>query len=120
VTPKLNDFDMIIGRDLLSEIGITLNFRENSIQWDDIEIPMKPDEDATTKTHFHIADSPTLDDATERIKHILDAKYKAANLQEIANSCTHLSSDEQQSLHTILNKYNSLFDGSLDRRTVQH
>jgi hypothetical protein len=112
VTPKLNDFDMIIGRDLLSEIGITLNFKENSIQWDDIEIPMKP-EDATTKTHFHIADSPSLDDATERIKHILDAKYEAANLQEIANSCTHLSDDEQQSLHMLLNKYNSLFDGSL-------
>jgi hypothetical protein len=38
-------------------------------------------EDATTKMHFHIADSPTLDDATKRIKHILDAKYEAANLQ---------------------------------------
>ena len=39
---------MIIGRDLLSEIGITFKFKENSIQWDDIEIPMKA-EDATTK-----------------------------------------------------------------------
>jgi hypothetical protein len=55
-----------------------------------------------------------LDDATECIKHILDAKYDAANLQEIATSCTHLSSDEQQSLHTLLNKCtSSLFDGSL-------
>jgi hypothetical protein len=49
---------MIIGSDLLSEIGITLNFNDNSIQWDDFEIPMKP-EDATNKTHFHIANSPT-------------------------------------------------------------
>ena len=43
------------------------------------------------KTHFHIADSPTVDDATERIKPMLDAKYEAVSLQEIADSCTHLS-----------------------------
>jgi hypothetical protein len=49
---------------------------------------MKP-EDATTKIHFHIADIPALDDVTKCIKHIHDAKYEAANLQEIANSCTH-------------------------------
>ncbi len=79
---------MIIGHDLLCKIGITLNFKENSIQWDDIEILMKP-EDATTKTHFHIADSPTLDVATEHIKHILDAKYEAAYLQELPTvACT--------------------------------
>ena len=112
VAPKLNEFDMIIGRDLLSKLGITLNFKESSIQWDDIEIPMKP-EDATAQKHFHIADSPTLDAATERIKHILDAKYEAANLNEIANSCTHLSQDKQQSLQALLEKYNCLFDGSL-------
>ena len=75
VAPKLNEFDMIIGRDLLSELGITLNFKENSIQWDDIEIPMKP-EDATAKKHFHVADSPTLDDATECIKLILISTMK--------------------------------------------
>ena len=111
VTSTLNEFDMIIGRDLLSEIGITLNFKEHSIQWDDIEIPMKPAN--ATKTHFHIADSPTLDDATERIKHILDAKYEAANLNAIADSCTHLSIDEQRQLLALLEKYNLLFDGSL-------
>ena len=112
VAPKLNQYDMIIGRDLLSELGITLNFKDHTIQWDDIEIPMKP-EDATSKEHFHIADSPTLDSATERIKHILDAKYEAANLKEIAENCTHLNKSKQQSLQTLLEKYDLLFDGSL-------
>ena len=116
VTPKLNEFDMIIGHDLLSELGITLNFKTNSIQWDDIEIQMKP-EDAELKTHFHIADSPTLDDATERIKNILDAKYEAANLKEITKACIHLSETKQDGLHTLLNKYKTLFDGSLSTWT---
>ena len=41
VTNTLHKFNMIIGWDLLREIGITLNFKEHSIRWDDIEIPMK-------------------------------------------------------------------------------
>ena len=45
--------------------------------------------------------------------HILDAKYEAVNLQEIASNCSHLNKDEQHSLYKLLNKYNSLFDGSL-------
>jgi predicted aspartyl protease len=112
VAPKLNQFDMIIGRDLLSNLGITLNFKDHKVQWDDIEIPMKP-ENATRKEYFHIADSPTMDAATERIKHILDAKYEAANLKEIADSCTHLTEEKRQSLQILLEKYKSLFDGSL-------
>lgn len=110
---------MIIGlRGLLREIGITLNSKENNIQWDDIEIPMKP-EDATTKTHFHITNSPHWMTQPNQIQR------PAAILQEIADSCTHLSDDKQQSLHMLLNKYKSQFDGSVGtwtvgRRAVQH
>ena len=60
-----------------------------------------------------ISDSPSLQEAAERIKSILDAKYELANLNEIAKSCSHLTQNEQLKLKILLQKYQSLFDGSL-------
>ena len=73
---------------------------------------MKP-EDAMPENSFAIKDSSALDDATERIKKILDAKYEAADISKIVTNCTHLSQEEQSGLHKVLTKYSSLFDGSL-------
>jgi hypothetical protein len=46
---------------------------------------------------------------------LLDAKYKKANLDEIAANADHLTNSEQQSLHVLklLKKYEDLFDGML-------
>jgi hypothetical protein len=60
-----------------------------------------------------ISDSPCLQEATKRIKQILDAKYEPANLDEVAESCSHLTQDERIKLKTLLQKYQSLFNGSL-------
>ena len=49
----------------------------------------------------------------ECIKRILDAKYEPANLNEIANNCTHLMEEQQVDLKTLLEKYKSLFNGTL-------
>jgi hypothetical protein len=49
----------------------------------------------------------------EHIKRILDAKYEPANLDEIAANCTHLMEKQQADLKTLLEKYKSLFDGTL-------
>ena len=38
----LGGYDMIIGRDLLTDLGIVLDFQNQTIQWGDGEIPMKP------------------------------------------------------------------------------
>jgi len=44
---------------------------------------------------------------------ILDAKYKEANLDEIAANADHLTNSEQQSLLKLLKKYEDLFDSTL-------
>jgi predicted aspartyl protease len=111
VAPILGVYDMIIGREILKELGILLNFKDETIEWDGVIIPMKPEE-ATPENSFAIKDSATLDDATERMKKILDAKYEAADINNIVTSCTHLSQQEQ-CLLKVLTKYKSLFDGSL-------
>ena len=38
---KNAQYDMIIGADLLSELGIEINFNTQRIIWEGIEIPMK-------------------------------------------------------------------------------
>jgi hypothetical protein len=103
---------MIIGNDLLEHLKIDLKYSTSTIVWDSAEIPMKS-RDATIYDSYHIQDTPCLEEAAERIKRILDAKYEPANLDEIAASCTHLTEEQQTDLKTLLEKYKSLFDGTL-------
>ena len=35
------NYDMIIGRDLLTELGLILNFKLQTVSWDEYKIPMK-------------------------------------------------------------------------------
>ena len=77
----LGAYDMIIGRDLLSDLSIDLRFSDQTIVWDGHDIPFK-ESDATPETSFHIRESMAVDDATKRVKEILDAKYLPANLEE--------------------------------------
>ena len=75
VTTKKNNYDVILGRDLLRELGIQLDLQNNFIGWQDINLPVKPI-DCNMKTHFTIHDSKKVTNATKRIKKILHANYK--------------------------------------------
>ncbi len=53
-------------------------------------------------------------DATKRVKRILDTKYQKEDLQSIVtNKCKHLSTNQQKKLLQLLTKYESLFGGTL-------
>jgi hypothetical protein len=53
-------------------------------------------------------------DATKHVTWILDAKYQKADIQSIVrNNCKHLSAYQQEKLLQLLQKYESLFDGTL-------
>ena len=73
------NYDMIMGRDLLQELGININFKNMTLEWDNNIIEMKSTE-ATEETSFAINDSPAVTVASEWLKRILDAKYEAAGL----------------------------------------
>jgi len=105
-------YDMIIGNDLLESLKIDIKYSTATIEWENAEIPMRS-RDATIEDSYLIADTPCLQEAAERIKQILDAKYEPANLDEITRSCTHLTQDKQRLLKTLLKKFEHLFDGSL-------
>jgi hypothetical protein len=103
VTEDLGAYDMILGRDLLTDLGIDIRFSTNTVEWDDSEIPMK-DTDLEMQESYHIGDGDVTDDALKRIKSILDAKYEPANLRKVAKEANHLPEEQQEELHTLLNK----------------
>lgn len=115
VAPNLGVYDMIIGRDMLQDLGINLRFSDLTIEWDGAEIPFK-DSDSRLESFF-IQDSPAVDSAVERLKKILDAKYEAADLDKIADTALHLSVDEREELRALLHKHEALFDGKLGNWT---
>ncbi len=73
VAKDTGTYDAIIGRDLLRKLGITLNFKNNTVTWDDSTIHMRTNL-SNAATAYFIRDSKELEDSTERIKRILDAK----------------------------------------------
>ena len=78
-------YDMIIGRDLLECLKMDIKYSTSTMIWDDAEIPMKSTE-AKIEDSFHVNDSPSLEEAANRIKQILDAKYEPANLDEVTDT----------------------------------
>ena len=114
VSKNLENYDMIMGRDLLQELGIILNFQDATIQWEHGICPMKSTDKKTTyQINAAIVDSKPLQEATTRMKQILEAKYEPANLHEVVNSCKNLQLKDKQALYSLLSKYKDLFDGSL-------
>ena len=105
-------YDMIIGNDLLQYLKIDLKYSTSTIEWDGIEIPMRL-RTAMPEDSYFIQDQPSFQEAADRIKMILDAKYQPADLAELAANCTNLNKEQQEDLHTLVMKYKSLFDGTL-------
>jgi hypothetical protein len=104
-------YDMIVGRDLLQALKI--NFEHETIYWEEAFIPMKSID--SNKQEMFIQDSKAVEDETQRIRKILEAKYEAADLDEIVKSCINLTKVEQKNLLTVLKKHASLFNGTLGK-----
>ena len=75
-------YDMIIGMNLLGELGIDILNSTHSIKWDTSKIPMKARNPTINHAYF-ITDPPVIHEATKRQTQILDTKYGKANLSEV-------------------------------------
>ena len=84
---------MILGRDLLESLGLTLNFADKTVIWDGSTVPMKNPKFIKQPLNNYIMDSfywhkdllesDALQSATEWLKKILNAKYEKADLTDI-------------------------------------
>ena len=111
----LGNYDLIIGRDLLEELGIDILFSTQQVVWPEqhAELPMKP-VDCTAPQHFYVQD-PTNEQASEveRMSKILTAKYSPADLEELVNDVSTIGTEDKTRLLALLRKHESLFDGTL-------
>jgi hypothetical protein len=57
----------------------------------------------------------SMQEATERVIHILDANYEKTDLQSVVSTtCSHLSlQDQNKLLELLLTEFEELFDGTL-------
>ena len=93
----LGAHDLIIGRDLLGDLGFKFDFTDLTIEWDGVVIPMREAE-SMTKEAFYVHEPDAVESEADRLRGILDAKYEKANLAEIASQATHLNKTEQNAL----------------------
>jgi prenyltransferase beta subunit len=111
-------FDLIIGLDLMEALGIDMSFKENTITWDDVTIPMK-ERGLVTDVNareiiFHTAvQSPIIMKAERRQKSILDADYSKVDIDETVDQLEHINDDVKRKLKLVLRKTPNAFKGGL-------
>ena len=102
------DYDIIIGRNVLSDLGIILDFTENTIKWESQEIQMKDTSFFQNKERLFYAfynstEPEELKEMAYRAEQIADANYEKANLANIIHdNCSHLKSEEKNQLFRLL------------------
>lgn len=104
-------YDMIIGRDVMTELNLDVLASDATVTMNDIKIPWIP-RGSKTSSLFHVEEQENSEDAGDRIRRILDAKYAPADLMKVVAE-TGLESSQQKDLLDLLNKYRDLFDGTL-------
>ena len=85
---------MIIGMDLLGSLGIDILNSTHTIRWDTAEIPMRS-QDCTMEDAYYIAEPQAVQEATSRLTKILDAKYEKADLNQVVQKASELTSPEK-------------------------
>ena len=115
---EMSDYDIIIGRDLMHEIGLEMNFQTGRMTWDNAWINMQDPDlfkegsvEEFEKELFMMHDPDTTE--AERIQRIVDVKYAPADLQAEVNSLTKINGEQKKQLLTLLSKFKTLFDGTL-------
>jgi len=110
----LGAYDMIIGRDILSDLGIKFDFTNNTMEWDGATISMQSSDVDHPQVYFSLEPASMFNNA-ECLKDILDTKYKASDLCKVIEVKTQLTNNQKHQLHSLLTKFNNLFDGTLGK-----
>ena len=109
-------YDMIIGTDLMEELGITLDFKNRIMTWEGATAPMKTRNWSMDKSKLdYIYESNAIEDLTICMDKILDSDYHKANINKVTADAQYLTPEQQKQLNFLLKRYEYLFDGRLGR-----
>ena len=117
-------YDMIIGIDLMTTIGLAICFSAQKIRWEGDEIPMKHQgliaNDAVLEYLYVLStETPLVQAAEARQKHILDANFEAINIREHVATLEHLDREQQRLLIKTLTRHPQLFSGGLGELKIK-
>lgn len=118
IAKSLGNYDAIIVQDLLLELGIIIDFKNSTLEWNDNNVAMR-ESSCTYADSYAIDDPPDVENMVsqvsgDNIKTILDAKYKKADQNKIINeNYTHLTGSQRRALLRLFQKHKPLFDGTI-------
>ena len=103
--PQKASCDLIMGTDLMKELGIDIHFSDKRVEWDGVEVPMR----SRRSTHDHIEQlceaataTPLLAEAEKRHKIIIDADHSPFDVDEFCASLKHITAGQRQDLSFVL------------------
>jgi hypothetical protein len=110
---------MIMGMDLMTSIGITVDCEQRCIRWDGTEISLKTrntlNNDEILHMLYHAANEPDiLQEAEKRHNRILDADYRKGEVDPFAQELKHITMDEQKILGQTLKSFQQYLVVALD------
>jgi hypothetical protein len=111
-------YDIIIGMDMLCELGLTVDTETKTVRWEGNETPLcnrgALQDVKTLNAVYNLAqDASVIQQAEARHNRILDADYSKVDIDDYIAELSYLSPGEQSSLRTLLNKHPTLFKGGL-------
>ena len=125
-------YDMILGRHLMNDLGIVLNFEPKSMEWDKAIVAMRVHPKNASNTSFatnllleaidggldnndstFVLDEPSnlhyqannANPEGYKSRTISTSLYEPADLQDIVNKCNYLLPHQQQQLYQMLQKF---------------
>ena len=113
--------DIVLGVRFIKQLGLIFDFKRSTVMWDNITTPMRqhgsitPDELLTIDAQD--VEAPEIfQRATQRMERAITSNdYSSHNYQTMIFKCTHLTSNQQDTLLELFKNYSSLFDGTLGK-----
>ena len=114
---------MIIGRDLMVQLGLMDNFNFQFLQWYGATIHMKKPRNLLGQSNItkhkmrevvmHTAEPASTQEDTERMVKILNSIYEKSYLKQVVNNASQLNFEERTLLLSLLKEFEDFFDGTL-------
>ena len=122
--PKHAAYDMIIGMDLMTEIGIFVNTADKQIHWEEAFIPLKQRGDLNDPEYIQLlyeySTAPeVLFEAEDRQSRILDAHYEKVDIDDLVDNLDNIEGDQKSTLKCVLKSHPQLFSGGLGTLNVK-
>jgi hypothetical protein len=117
-------YNIILGMDIMTKIGLSVNTAEKCITWEQSSMPLK--RQGAVQSHYirhhtyalSVA-ALVLQEAEECQSRILDADYSKVDIKQYISELTHFKSEEKKALTETLHQFPVLFGGRLGTLKVR-